>query len=339
MRPFAPTLFNQLLHLQLEISRSRADFSALLSLLAQQVRQFADADSVVIQLTPPAAIAAGSATFFAGESSVARPANSIFSFPLKNETKIIGTLQLSAQRENAFSDSIPGAVQLLAGFFCTPFTKAARPAPAILSQQRHEVLNNLSGIVGLADLLLESELNEEQRDFLSRMKTAGDETLTLVREIFQSMKEEVAPPYSISEFTLDLLFLNLERTTSFTFQQKGLSFFYQLSPELAQFQFQGDADELSHALLQLINQSAQFTDQGHVAIAVTGESISGNVLQLNFEIIDTGRATPPENLQARQQVVTQLGAELKFTGNPGYGNRVSFSIAFRFEEKKQPKAA
>jgi PAS domain S-box-containing protein len=168
---------------------------------------------------------------------------------------------------------------------------ASRAKSRFLAMVSHEVRTPLNGIIGMADLLLDTALTAEQTTYAKAVKTSGDTLLSLIEQILDFSKIE-AGRLDLDTGVLDLAAL-LEETVELIApraQAKGLEIASYLEDGLPRHVI-GDATRLRQVLLNLAGNAIKFTEQGGAAVmALAG----GGADEISFLVRDTGIGIAPE---------------------------------------------
>ena len=165
---------------------------------------------------------------------------------------------------------------------------ASRSKSAFLANMSHEVRTPLNGVIGMADLLLDSQLDDQQRDNARLLKSAGETLAALVDDILDFSKIEAGAlrlehvDFDLIEMVEDACDLNAERA-----QQKGVELTLHLAPELTTI-VRGDVIRVRQVLTNLLSNAVKFTDEGEVRVAVTTCPASDGSTRIRFEVTDTG---------------------------------------------------
>jgi signal transduction histidine kinase len=146
----------------------------------------------------------------------------------------------------------------------------------------------MNGIIGLTALLLDDELNDEQRENLDLIKLSADYLLNIINDILDFSKVE-AGMMTIEKARFDLRsnLISAIKPIELRAQQKGLQFRVEFSPVIPRFVL-GDATRLSQVVINLLSNAIKFTERGEIALVAEGEWLDQSSLRLHFMIRDTG---------------------------------------------------
>lgn len=225
--------------------------------------------------------------------------------------------------------------------------QASRIKSAFLATMSHEIRTPLNAIIGMSSVMRNTRLSDEQRNYISAIKTSSDSLLSLVNNILDFSKIE-AGMMMIEKVTVDI-----EECVTETLEilgnlanERGIFLYYRIHPDVAKTII-SDKTRLRQVLINLVGNAIKFTDKGYIEISVKPDSNH----HIKISVTDTGIGIPQNKINTLFKVFTQvddtttrkyggtglglaiteklvnlLGGFIKVASNQGKGSQFTFTI-------------
>lgn len=231
-----------------------------------------------------------------------------------------------------------------------------------LAMMSHEIRTPMNGVMGMAELLSHTKLNDQQLRYIDSIGTSANALLSIINNVLDFSKIE-AKKFDLleSEFNPIKLAEDVISLIKVSSENKGLNLFLELSQGI-ELSLKGDSSRIRQVLLNLLSNAIKFTERGEITLKLVSNPVVNGIQNINFSVSDTGIGISPDHVESvfnsfeqaeggattrkyggtglgltiSQELIHMMGSKISLHSELGTGSCFSFGLDFPVIESMEP---